>query len=83
VCSSDLDTLVVFTTSGKSKNVLAAITQARQQGLHVILLTGENGVHMKGHADVVSAVPSSETARIQEIHELVFHSWCEFIDAHV
>jgi len=74
------DVLVAFTTSGQSPNVLAAINQARNQGLKVIVLTGERGADLKSKVDVAVVVPDTETARIQEIHELILHIWCEYID---
>lgn len=73
------DALVALTTSGRSKNILAAIEQAKKQGMKVIALTGEEGKNLSG-ADVLIAVPSSETARVQEMHELIYHSWCEWLD---
>ena len=71
---------MAFTTSGQSPNVLAAINQARNQGLKVIVLTGERGADLKSKVDVAVVVPDTETARIQEIHELILHIWCEYID---
>ncbi len=75
------DVLAAFTTSGKSKNILAAVEVAKKKGLKTIIFTGERGADMRSMADVVIAVPSAETARIQEIHRLCFHSICEQIDA--
>jgi D-sedoheptulose 7-phosphate isomerase len=75
------DVLLAITTSGKSKNVLAALRAARGKKMKAILLTGPGGVSLTGEADVVVAVPFAETARIQEMHELIYHSWCEFLDA--
>ena len=49
--------------------------------MHVIVFTGEGGAHLKNVADAVIAVPSRETARIQEVHQLVYHALCEYIDA--
>jgi len=74
------DVLVAFTTSGRSKNVLAAIRTARKKKMHVIALTGEKGKGLRKSADVTVVVPSKETARIQEMHELTFHAWCEFLE---
>lgn len=78
---SPKDILVAFTTSGKSKNILKAIEQAKAQGLAVVVLTGEGGRELEALADVAVVVPSLETARIQEVHELVHHIWCEFLDS--
>lgn len=74
------DVLVAFSTSGSSKNILKAMSAARGKKMKVILLTGEKGRRASG-ADVRIAVPSAETARVQEVHELIFHAWCEYIDA--
>ena len=74
------DVLVVFTTSGKSKNILNAIQVAKKKGLKIIALTGEKGKDLKNVADAAIVVPTEETARIQEIHELIYHIWCELVD---
>lgn len=75
------DILVAITTSGGSKNILKAIEVARQKKMKIIVLTGEKGKHLANSADIVLAVPSTETARIQEMHELIYHAWCEYIDS--
>lgn len=74
------DVLVALSTSGTSKNILNAIHEAKELGLQVVLLTGSRGKGTQG-ADVVIAVPSEETARIQEVHELIYHAWCEYVDS--
>lgn len=75
------DVLVAFSTSGSSPNIIAAIDVARKQKMKVILMTGQKGTAARKLADVAVVVPSEETARIQEMHELVYHSWCEYIDS--
>jgi D-sedoheptulose 7-phosphate isomerase len=77
------DVLVAFTTSGGSKNILKAMAAARAKKMNIIVLTGEKGKHLAGQADVLVAVPSAETARIQEMHELIYHAWCEFVDVKI
>lgn len=79
---SEGDVLVAFTTSGQSKNILAAIKKAKERGMKVIALTGSRGRSLESRVDVAVVVPSDETARIQEIHQIVYHVWCEFVDAH-
>ena len=75
------DVLVAISTSGASKNVLAAIASARKKKMRVVALTGEKGRALRRKVDVAVVVPSKETARIQEVHELIFHTWCEHIDS--
>lgn len=74
------DVLVAITTSGNSPNVLKAIATAQKKGLHVIGLTGKNGGKMKDLPIHNVIVPSAVTARIQESHILIIHSWCKLID---
>ncbi len=74
------DVLVSFTTSGTSKNIVAAVKQAKAQGLKTIVFSGEGGAYLRDIADAVIAVPSRETARIQEVHQIIYHSLCEHID---
>lgn len=77
------DVLLAFTTSGSSKNILRALEEARACGLRTIVLTGEKGEHLKKDVDVAVAIPSAETARIQEAHEVIYHAWCEYIDSQI
>ena len=77
------DVLVVFSTSGTSPNVVKAVEQAKKQKLTIIALTGQRGVELNRLADVAVVVPSIETARIQEIHKIIIHIWCEYIDSNL
>jgi phosphoheptose isomerase len=77
------DVLLAISTSGNSKNVLAAIEAAHANGLAVIALTGRDGGKIAGllrPADIELRVPSGRTARIQEVHLLIIHCLCELID---
>jgi phosphoheptose isomerase len=67
------DVLVAITTSGKSPNVVAAITAARARGMKVIALTGAKGGALVASSDAGVAVPSADTARIQECHITIGH----------
>jgi D-sedoheptulose 7-phosphate isomerase len=77
------DVLLAITTSGRSRNVLAAIEAAHEREMHVVLLTGGDGggasALLRG-ADVEVRVPSRTTARIQEVHILALHCLCDLVD---
>ncbi len=75
------DCLIAFSTSGNSPNVIAAVMSARAKGCTVIGMTGQNGKKLAGLCDAAIMVPSTRTARIQEVHITVSHIWCEIIDA--
>lgn len=74
------DVLLAMSTSGTSPNVLAALAEARRRGLVTILMTGAKGADQQEHADHLLVVPSEETPRIQEVHMLWAHAWCEAVD---
>ena len=73
------DTAVGFTTSGRSANVVRALAAAREEGATAILFGGDGPA--REHADVALIVPSTSTARIQELHVLLLHLVIEQVDA--
>lgn len=75
------DVLFAISTSGRSPNILAAAVAARAKGMKVIALTGASGGDLAALADIVLAVPSSDTPRIQESHILLGHCICEQVEA--
>ncbi len=74
------DVLVVFTTSGKSLNLITALETARKKEVTTIALLGKDGGSSKGKADHEIIVPSFTTARIQEVHTFILHSWMHLIE---
>jgi D-sedoheptulose 7-phosphate isomerase len=74
------DLLVGISTSGNSHNVIAALEAAHAQGLVTVAFTGQGGGRMAGLADHLFAVPSADTARIQEAHILAGHMLCDWIE---
>jgi D-sedoheptulose 7-phosphate isomerase len=74
------DTLIAISTSGNSKNVINAIKSAKKIGCKVITLSGKDGGEMKDLGDVNIVIPSNNTPRIQEMHIMVGHMICAFID---
>ncbi len=75
------DVLLAISTSGNSPNVLKAIEQAKALGLATITLLGKDGGQARGQADVEFVVRQDVTARIQEAHQLIYHSLCEAVDS--
>lgn len=77
------DLLLAISTSGNSRNVLAAVHAAHECQMGVIALTGRNGGKLAGilqPSDVHICVPATSTARIQEVHLLTLHCLCDAID---
>ena len=62
------DVLVAISTSGRSSNVVLAARRARERGLAIVALTGEDGGDLVAEADVSIRVPSRVTAHVQECH---------------
>jgi D-sedoheptulose 7-phosphate isomerase len=73
------DVAVGLTTSGKSENVKRGLAAARRAGAISVALTGAAGL-IDATADYIVAVPSTDTASIQEVHLMLLHAWCHGVD---
>lgn len=74
------DTFIGISTSGNSKNVIAAVKAAKAKGAFTIGLLGKDGGALKSLCDLPLVVPGKETERIQEVHITVIHAWCELVE---
>ncbi len=68
-----------LSTSGDSENVVRAVVAAKNQGMTSIAFTGRGGGKL-ADADILVAVPSLSTPRIQEIHTCLYHYVCEQVE---
>jgi D-sedoheptulose 7-phosphate isomerase len=75
------DIVVGFSTSGRSQNVVRGLAAARERGATTVLFGGGDGGPARDHADHRLVLPSTDTARIQEMHVLLLHLIIERIDA--
>tara|TARA_B100001013_G_scaffold325397_1_gene237399 strand:+ start:4249 stop:4845 length:597 start_codon:yes stop_codon:yes gene_type:complete len=77
------DVLLAISTSGNSANVLEAINASHEREMIIVALTGKDGgsiARLLKEQDIEIRIPSNRTARIQEVHLLVIHCLCDFID---
>ena len=77
------DVLICLTTSGKSRNVIRALEEAKARKLRTIAFLGRDGGSTVGVADLDLLVKSDSTARAQEAHQLLLHVLCELIEARI
>jgi D-sedoheptulose 7-phosphate isomerase len=77
------DALLLLSTSGRSENVVRAARAARERGIATYAFTGEDGGTLAEACDASVAVPSGDSARIQEAHLLLGHLLCGAIEEHV
>lgn len=75
------DVLIAISTSGNSKNVIAAMQIARALDITTIGLTGNRKGQMNNLADILIAVPSSHTPAIQEYHLAIYHAICAELES--
>ena len=78
--ANEKDVVIGISTSGNSPNVIEAIKVAKAKGAKTIGLTGGNGGQLAKVADLVLAVPSDNTPRIQEAHIAIGHIVCELVE---
>ena len=75
------DVLYATSTSGKSKNILAAIKIAKSLNIKVIGITGDYSDEMIKHCDILITVPANRPDRIQEMHIAIGQIICETIES--
>jgi D-sedoheptulose 7-phosphate isomerase len=75
------DMVIAFSTSGRSENVVRGLSAARAAGATTVLFGGGDGLPAASHADYALVLPSSSTARVQELHVLLLHLIVDRVDA--
>jgi D-sedoheptulose 7-phosphate isomerase len=75
------DILWAFSTSGTSKNILAAARLAKDKGLKILAFTGKIETPLEKLADVCVAL-NGLTSTVQEIHQLAYHILCDIVETH-
>lgn len=73
---------IAFTTSGRSQNIVDALKAAKTAGGTTVMFGGSGGGPALQFCDYALVVPSSKTARIQEVHTTMMHMISEYLDAH-
>ncbi len=79
--ANENDLLIGLSTSGNSKNVVAAVEVANAKGAKTIAMTGERDSKLSEISTVTIKVPSYETYKIQEYHLPVYHYLCAETEA--
>ena len=74
------DVAVAISTSGDSPNVLKAVSTARTRRLRTIGLAGRDGGKLASSVELCLTVPHQDTARIQEVHGMLVHFFCQIIE---
>jgi len=75
------DVLVLFSTSGSSTNVVRAAATGREQGLTVWSVTGPAPNPLASGAHDAVAVAAKHTPTVQEVHQVIVHLVCGYVDA--
>lgn len=73
------DVFFGISTSGNSKNIVAAVAEAKQHGIITVSLCGEGGV-LPSMTDYTLAAPSNSTPHIQECHIVIGHLICGLVE---
>ena len=73
------DVLWAFSTSGTSKNILAAAELAKEKGAKVLAFTGKKESPLEKTSDVCICV-EGPTATVQEVHQVAYHILCDLVE---
>ena len=82
-CSSLIsknDIVIAISTSGNSENVRLGLIESKKYGAYCIGLLGNNGGKIKNLTDISIVVPSTDTAKIQEVHRVIYHIVCDHVE---
>jgi D-sedoheptulose 7-phosphate isomerase len=75
------DILIALSTSGNSTNIVKASKFAKNLGMKVISLTGNNGGILKKLSHININIKLNSTQRIQEMHILIGHIICDLVES--
>ena len=76
------DVLLGISTSGNSKNVIAAMKVAKAKGLKIVGLVGRDGGEFLKYCDILINVGGHSTPQIQELHLPIYHVLCQLLEIH-
>jgi len=74
------DVFLGISTSGNSKNIVAAVLEAKKKGIMTVALTGAKDCALDTLCDTVIKVPSLSTPTIQESHIMIEHMICAIVE---
>ena len=75
------DVLVAYSTSGSSANICKAAEAAKSKGMTIVGFTGNHkNMPLEAYTDEIFKAPSQETPIIQEIHTVVGHEICSYVE---
>ena len=77
------DMLIGLSTSGNSKNVVAAAKVAKAMGLGTLALTGARESRLSELCDVTVRAPETETFKVQELHLPIYHYLCAYVEKYL
>jgi D-sedoheptulose 7-phosphate isomerase/D-glycero-D-manno-heptose 1,7-bisphosphate phosphatase len=73
------DALIAVSSSGRSPNIVHALTWAREHGLRTIALTGFDGGAARDVAEVAVHVSCTNYGIIEDVHQAVMHGLAQYI----
>ena len=74
------DVAIGISTSGNSENVIRGLIAARAAGAVTVGFAGDGGGRIAGLVDHRVFVPSTSTARVQEMHMVLGHALCALLE---
>jgi phosphoheptose isomerase len=73
------DVLIAVSSSGRSPNIVRALTWARDHGLRTIALTGFAGGDAKAVAEVTIHVDGTNYGIVEDLHQTIMHALAQYI----
>lgn len=74
------DILLGISTSGNSLNIAQAVRTAKALEMKSVVFTGEEKSTLSDLADIAVPIPARSTARVQELHIILYHALCAALE---
>ena len=75
------DVAIGISTSGKSKNIILGLQEAKKIGMKCITFTGKYTNSLKRYSDAIISIPADNTSRIQEMHIMIGQMVCNAVES--
>lgn len=73
------DVLIAVSSSGRSPNIVRALTWAKDQGLRTIAITGFHGGRARELADAAVHVDCANYGIVEDVHQSIMHALAQYI----
>ena len=81
--TDEKDLLWAFSTSGESKNIIAAAVAAKNNEAKILSFTGKTASSLEKISDICLSCDSEFSDSTQQVHQLAYHIICNLVEKNI